>query len=60
VKVYAVKLSSVSVAALIAAASFPALAEGTSAGSSITNTATVDYQIDGVSQTQETGSDTFI
>ena len=38
----------------------PALAAGTTAGSSITNTATVDFQVGGVSQTQQSASDTFV
>lgn len=36
-----------------------AIAEGTAASTSITNTATVDYQVGGVDQTAEVASDTF-
>jgi len=43
------KLSGVSFAVLLAASATPALADGTSAGTTITNTATVDYEIGGVS-----------
>lgn len=58
-KLKAEKVSRVSIAVLMAALATPALAEGTSAGTTITNTATVDYEIGGISQTQQTGSDTF-
>lgn len=37
----------------------PALAAGTAAGRSVTNTATVTYRVGGVSQTPITVSDTF-
>lgn len=37
----------------------PALAAGTAAGLSVTNTVTVNYQVGGVSQTAQTASDTF-
>lgn len=37
----------------------PALAAGTTAGSTITNTVTVDYQVGGVAQTAATASDTI-
>lgn len=37
----------------------PAHAEGTAAGSTITNNVTVNYQVGGFSQTAETASDTF-
>ncbi|WP_234036060.1 hypothetical protein [Porphyrobacter sp. YT40] len=45
--------------ALIALQTAPAFAEGTNAGTTITNTATVDYEVGGVQQTQETASDSF-
>ena len=45
-------------AASVVAAS-PAYAAGTTAGASITNTATVDYQVGGVSQGQQSASNTF-
>lgn len=45
-------------AASVVAAS-PAYAAGTTAGASITNTATVNYQVGGVSQGAQTASDTF-
>lgn len=45
---------------LMALAASPALAEGTSAGTTITNTATVDYQVGGVNQTAVIGSDDFV
>lgn len=48
------------VAAAFSAAASPAFAAGTTAGTSITNTATVDYQVGGVAQTQKSGSDTFV
>lgn len=37
----------------------PAFASGTKAGSTITNTVTVDYKVGGVSQTQKSASDTL-
>ena len=40
-------------------ATSPAHASGTTAGTTITNTATVDFQVGGVSQTQVSGSDSF-
>lgn len=40
-------------------ASSPAYASGTSAGTTITNTATVNFQVGGVSQTAVSGSDSF-
>lgn len=50
---------STSALALTLTAAAPALADGTTSGTTITNTATVDYEINGVSQTQETGSGSF-
>lgn len=40
-------------------AATPAWAEGTAAGTSISNTATVDFQVGGVSQTAVSGSNSF-
>ena len=40
-------------------AATPAWADGTPAGTSISNTATVDFQVGGVSQTAVSGSDSF-
>jgi hypothetical protein len=51
-------LWSVSAAALGLLAATPALAAGTQAGTSIVNTATVNYQVGGVSQTAVTASNT--
>lgn len=45
---------------VIAGVSAPAFAAGTTAGTSIVNTATVDYQVGGVSQPQQSASDTFV
>ncbi len=42
--------------ALAILGAFPALAAGTTAGSTITNTVTVNFQVGGVSQTASTGS----
>ena len=51
-------LGSAAALATIFAAS-PALASGTTAGTTITNTATVNFQVGGVSQTAVSGSDSF-
>jgi uncharacterized repeat protein (TIGR01451 family) len=45
--------------ALIALQTAPAVAEGTRAGTTITNTATVDYRVGGVDQTRIVASDQF-
>lgn len=45
--------------ALFGLAATPAAAAGTAAGATITNTVTVNYQVGGVAQTQQTASDTF-
>lgn len=45
--------------AMIALQSAPAVAEGTTAGTTITNTATVDYRVGGVDQTEVVASDAF-
>lgn len=47
------------VAALGAVSANPALAAGTAAGTTITNTVTVNYQVGGVSQTAITASNSF-
>lgn len=45
--------------AMIALQTAPAVAEGTSAGTTITNTATVDYRVGGVDQTEVVAADSF-
>ncbi|MGH3804157.1 MAG: hypothetical protein ACRDTD_29290 [Pseudonocardiaceae bacterium] len=46
-------------AALSSVAATPAFAVGTTAGTTITNTATVDYQVGGVAQGQQSASNNF-
>lgn len=46
--------------AIIGLNTAPAVAEGTSAGTTISNTATVDYRVGGVDQIEETASDSFV
>lgn len=41
------------------ASAVPVRAEGTAAGTTITNTVTVDYEANGVAQTQQSASDSF-
>ncbi|MEM1131815.1 MAG: hypothetical protein AAGH53_02650 [Pseudomonadota bacterium] len=53
-------VAAASAIAMAAGISTPAFAEGTTAGTSINNTVTVDYQVGGVNQTQEDASDTFV
>lgn len=56
------KLNTVGVIGMAAIASFaatPALAAGTTAGTTITNTATVDYQVGGVAQGQQSAANNF-
>lgn len=53
-------LGAVSAIALVSFTATPAMAQGTSAGDSITNTVTVDFQVGGVSQTAVNDSDTFV
>ncbi len=56
------KLNTVGVIGLAAIASFaatPALAAGTTAGTTITNTATIDYQVGGVAQGQQSAANVF-
>lgn len=52
-------LGAVSSFALIALSASPALAAGTTAGDTITNIVTVDFQVGGVNQTAVTATDTF-
>ena len=52
-------LGAVSGAALVAMSVTPAYAAGTTAGTSITNTVNVDYQVGGFDQTTETDTDTI-
>ncbi len=52
-------LGAVSAAALVAVSASPALAAGTSVGTIIPNTVTVDFQVGGQTQTAVTGSDSF-
>jgi len=52
-------LGAVSAFALIAMSSTPALAEGTRAGTQITNNVTVNYNVNGIAQTAAAASDTF-
>ncbi len=53
-------MGTLGLAAIATFASAPAFAAGTTAGSSITNTATVDFQVGGVSQVRQSASDTFV
>ncbi len=52
-------LASASALAVAALGASPALAAGTQAGSTITNTVTLNYQVGGVAQSPVTASDTF-
>ena len=52
-------LGAVSAFALIAMSSAPAMAAGTRAGNTITNTVSVNYTVGGVAQNAETASDSF-
>ena len=49
----------IGLAALSSVAATPAFAAGTTAGTTITNTATVDYQVGGVTQGQQSASNNF-
>lgn len=53
------RLLASSAALAFAAAANPALAEGTQAGTTITNNVTVNYQVGGVAQTAVTATNTF-
>jgi uncharacterized repeat protein (TIGR01451 family) len=52
-------LASASLLAVAALGASPALAAGTTAGSTVTNTVTLNYQVGGVAQAPVTDSDTF-
>ncbi|MDT0506940.1 hypothetical protein [Novosphingobium sp. MMS21-SN21R] len=52
-------LGAVSGASLVALSISPAYAAGTAAGTQITNTATVSFKVEGLSQNAVSGSDTF-
>ncbi len=52
-------LGAVSVFALVAMSSAPAMAAGTRAGNTITNTVNVSYSVNGATQNGETASDSF-
>jgi uncharacterized repeat protein (TIGR01451 family) len=52
-------LGAVSAFALVAMSSAPAMAEGTSAGATITNNVTVSFNVGGVTQNAEAASDSF-
>ncbi|SHN55529.1 hypothetical protein [Erythrobacter sanguineus] len=45
--------------AFVAMQSAPAVAEGTSAGTTITNTATIDFRVGGIDQTEVVDTDSF-
>jgi uncharacterized repeat protein (TIGR01451 family) len=49
----------IGLAAITSLAATPAFAAGTTAGTTITNTATVDYQVGGVAQGQQSASNNF-
>ncbi|KTE17584.1 DUF11 domain-containing protein [Sphingopyxis sp. H115] len=50
----------IGLAAFSSVAAAPAFAAGTTAGTTITNTATVDFQVGGVSQVQQSASNNFV
>lgn len=52
-------MGAIGLTALSSAAAMPAFAAGTTAGTTITNTATVDYQVGGVAQGQQSASNNF-
>ena len=52
-------MGAIGMAALSSVAAAPAFAAGTTAGTTITNTATVDYQVGGVAQGQQSASNNF-
>jgi len=54
-----IKLLGVASTLALMAGATPAFAAGTTAGSTITNTVTVDYKVDNIDQTAETDSDEF-
>jgi uncharacterized repeat protein (TIGR01451 family) len=52
-------MGAIGLTALSSVAAAPAFAAGTTAGTTITNTATVDYQVGGVAQGQQSASNNF-
>src|SRR3546814_5087138 len=52
-------MGAIGLSALSSVAAVPAFAAGTTAGTTITNTATVDYQVGGVAQGQQSASNNF-
>jgi len=52
-------IGAIGLTALSSVAATPAFAAGTTAGTTITNTATVDYQVGGVAQGQQSASNNF-
>src|SRR3546814_18295730 len=52
-------MGAIGLTALSSVAATPAFAAGTTAGTTITNTATVDYQVGGVAQGQQSASNNF-
>ena len=52
-------MGAIGLTALSSVAAVPAFAAGTTAGTTITNTATVDYQVGGVAQGQQSASNNF-
>jgi len=52
-------MGAIGLASLSSVAATPAFAAGTTAGTTITNTATVDYQVGGVTQGQQSASNNF-
>jgi uncharacterized repeat protein (TIGR01451 family) len=52
-------MGAIGMAALSSVVAAPAFAAGTTAGTTITNTATVDYQVGGVAQGQQSASNNF-
>ena len=52
-------MGAIGLASLSSVAATPAFAAGTTAGTTITNTATVDYQVGGVAQGQQSASNNF-
>ena len=55
-----INMGTLGLAAIATFASAPAFAAGTTAGTSIMNTATVDFQVGGVNQVRQSASDTFV
>lgn len=55
-----IKLGASSLSVMAFAMATPAFAAGTTAGTSVVNTATVDYQVGGVGQTQKSANNSFV